>query len=98
MTQLANAFVYHGLISGYYGSLASAALPNPNQVLPPSVNPKMQIFHPNYDSIRDYMMALPPIETINGNFQTLADLVTREVKLNTPIPFRKEKGNEAVRI
>lgn len=90
MTQLANAFVYHGLISRYYGSDASALLPHPNQVVPSGVSPKMQIFHPNYNSVRDYMMALPPISTVNGNFQTLADLIARETELNNPIALKKE--------
>lgn len=78
MTQLANAFVYYGLISGYYGMAASDLLPQPNQVLPAGINPRMQIFNPDYDSIRDYMMGLPTVDTPNLYFQTLDQALARK--------------------
>ena len=71
MTQLANAFVYYGLISGYYGMRASELLPRPNRVLPEGVEPRMQIFNPSYNSIRDYMVGLPIDNTLNLYFQTM---------------------------
>ena len=96
MTQLANAFVYHGLISGYYGSLASELLPQPNQVVPVGVSPRMQIFHPNYHTIRDYMWNLPPVGTLNMNFQTMADLAGREIP-QIILPAKREgKEDELV--
>lgn len=78
MTQLANAFIYYGLISGYYGIKASELLPQPNQVLPEGVTPRMQIFNPTYDTIRDYMWNLPPVGTLNTYFQTLEPTETRK--------------------
>jgi hypothetical protein len=80
MTQLANAFVYYGLISGYYGQAASELLPQPNQVLPEGVFPRMKIFSPQYNSIRDYMMELPMVDTLNLYFQTISDLRAAEHK------------------
>lgn len=71
MTQLANAFVYYGLISGYYGAAAMESMPRPNQVLPENIHPRMQIFNPRFDSIRDYMNSLPPMGTLNPYFQTI---------------------------
>lgn len=98
MTQLANAFVYYGLIAGYYGQVATELLPQPNQVVPAGVPPRMQIFHPGYGSIDDYMRALPPIGTLNPFFQTLKEteerkramamaLAGKRVKENAPVPF-----------
>jgi hypothetical protein len=77
MTQLANAFVYYGLISGYYGMAASELLPQPNQVLPEGVKPRMQIFNPSYYSIRDFMMELPTVDTLNLYFQTMEQTSAR---------------------
>lgn len=102
MTQLANAFVYHGLISGYYGTLASESLPNPNEVLPDGVQPKMQIFNPAYGSIKDYIWDLPPIGTLNANFQTLEEHKNRKKGLlekmvdsnNTPFIEEEEEDDE----
>lgn len=96
MTQLANAFVYYGLISGYYGAVASELLPQPNQVVPMNVKPRMQIFHPDYHSIRDYMWNLPPIGTLNANFQTIADLVNRNTPVIDLTTKREEKEDELV--
>jgi hypothetical protein len=79
MTQLANAFVYYGLISGYYGLKASELLPQPNQVIPAGIKPQMQIFHPEYHAIRDYMWNLPPVGTLNTYFQTMKDLTARDI-------------------
>ena len=76
MTQLANAFVYYGLIAGSYGVEATDLIPQPNQVVPTNVTPKMQIFNPQHDSIRDYMNSLPIIGTVNPFFQTLDQIVT----------------------
>lgn len=78
MTQLANAFVYYGLISGYYGMKASELLPRPNQVLPEGVMPRMQIFNPSYNSIRDYMVGLPIDNTLNLYFQTMKQASDRK--------------------
>lgn len=78
MTQLANAFVYYGLISGYYGMATSNLLPQPNQVLPSGVKPHMQIFHPHYNSTHDYMMGLPTIDTLNPYFQTMKQMSERK--------------------
>lgn len=75
MTQLANAFVYYGLIAGYYGSTATELIPAPNQVVPENVSPRMQIFNPRHDTIRDYMNSLPTIGTLNPFFQTLDQIV-----------------------
>ncbi len=72
MTQLTNAFVYYGLISGYYGTTASELLPQPNQVLPDNVIPRMKIFSPQYNSIHDYMRELPTVYTLNLYFQTIS--------------------------
>lgn len=80
MTQLANAFVYYGLISGYYGTAASELLPHPNQVLPENVFPRMKIFSPQYNSIHEYMRELPSVDTLNLYFQTIADLTTTDKK------------------
>ena len=91
MTQLANAFVYYGLISGYYGMAASDFLPQPNQVLPAGVNPRMQIFNPDYDSIRDYMMGLPTVDSLNPYFQTLEQALKRKVP---QVPSREPKSSE----
>ncbi len=96
MTQLANAFVYYGLISGYYGMVASELLPQPNQVVPMNVKPHMQIFHPNYHTIRDYMWNLPPVGTLNVNFQTMADLAGREIPQIILPAKREEKEDELV--
>lgn len=71
MTQLANAFVYYGLISGYYGATATELTPTPNRVLPENVYPRMQIFNPGCGSIMDCMNGLPPIGTLNPYFQAL---------------------------
>lgn len=71
MTQLANAFVYYGLISGYYGQGATELMPVPNEVVPENVSPRMQIFNPQFESIEDYMNSLPVIGTLNPYFQTL---------------------------
>lgn len=88
MTQLSNAFVYYGLISGYYGMAASELLPRPNQVLPEGVHARMQIFNPSYNSIRDYMMGLPTIDTLNPYFQTMKQMSERKAAL---APNRKPK-------
>ncbi len=74
MTQLANAFIYYGLIAGYYGQATADLIPHPNQVLPERVSPRMKIFHSDYASIDDYIGDLPPIGTLNPFFQTLKDL------------------------
>lgn len=81
MTQLANAFVYYGLISGYYGMTASDLLPQPNQVLPDGAKPYMQIFHPHYHSVRDYMMGLPTIDALNPYFQTMKQMSSSKASL-----------------
>ena len=81
MTQLANAFVYYGLISGYYGVATSELLPQPNRVLPAGVTPRMQIFHPSYNSIRDYMVGLPIDNTLNLYFQTMKQTSDRKAAL-----------------
>lgn len=78
MTQLSNAFIYYGLISGYYGMRASDLLPQPNRVLPEGVMPQMEIFNPRYHSIRDYMMNLPTIDTLNLHFQTIKQTSDRK--------------------
>ena len=78
MTQLTNAFVYYGLISGYYGMSASELLPRPNQILPAGVNPRMQIFNPHYHSVRDYIMGLPTEGTLNPYFQTMEQALERK--------------------
>lgn len=94
MTQLANAFVYYGLISGYYGSVASDLLPQPNKVVPIGVNPRMQIFNPQYTSIHDYMMALPTVDTLNLYFQTLEqDAPTKNLQEGFQTA-KKEDSNE----
>lgn len=80
MTQLTNAFVYYGLISGYYGSAASELLPQPNKVVPDGVRPLMQIFHPEYDTIKDYMWNLPSIGTLNMHFQTVPVATTERIE------------------
>lgn len=71
MTQLANAFVYYGLISGYFGAEATDLTPRPNEVLPENVFPRIQIFDPRFNSIKDYMNSLPLIGTLNPYFQPL---------------------------
>ena len=80
MTQLANAFIYYGLVSGYYGTTASELLPQPNQVVPDNVIPRMKIFSPQYDSIQDYMMELPTVDTLNLYFQTITNLTSADQK------------------
>lgn len=90
MTQLANAFVYYGLISGYYGQTATELTPRPNQVLPDNVFPRMQIFNPLFDSIVDYMNSLPVMGTLNPYFQTL------EKPQIVRMAEKREVENEAV--
>jgi hypothetical protein len=92
MTQLANAFVYYGLIAGYYGQDVSGLIPQPNQILPEGVRPKMQIFNPRYSTISDYMHDLPPLGTLNPFFQTLKELGS----MSTPIAVKWEKENEKI--
>lgn len=92
MTQLANAFVYYGLVSGYFGTEATDLIPKPNEVLPENVFPRLQIFNPQFSSIKDYMNSLPVEGTLNPYFQTLEKAkpsiedIRREVK-NDPVPF-----------
>lgn len=92
MTQLANAFVYYGLISGYYGMATSELLPQPNQVLPEGVAPRMQIFDPHYNSVRDYMLNLPTIGTLNPYFQTMEQALKRKAPL---VSSRESKPPES---
>lgn len=92
MTQLANAFVYYGLISGYYGATATELTPRPNRVLPGNVDPRMKIFSPHFDSIGDYMNSLPPMGTLNPFFQALEkpQVVRMDMKRaeeDGPVPF-----------
>jgi hypothetical protein len=92
MTQLANAYVYYGLISGYYGQAATELPPRPNEVLPENVFPRMQIFNPLFDSIVDYMNSLPVMGTLNPYFQTLeqSKVIRLDAKRegeNEPVPF-----------
>jgi|GEM_PF-5576958 hypothetical protein len=54
MTQLVNAFVYHGLAGGYYGQDATKHLPAPNQVLPSKAYPKLPIFEATEYSAGDH--------------------------------------------
>ena len=77
MTQLVNAFVYYGLISGYYGEAAQNRLPKPNQVVPDGILPQMQIFNPEYESVSDYLRHLPFEVTLNPHFQTMKQLEQR---------------------
>ncbi len=92
MTQLANAYIYYGLISGYYGMAASELLPQPNQVLPAGVKPHMQIFHPHYHSVHDYMMGLPTIDTLNPYFQTIDQALERKA---SQVPHWKPKRSDS---
>jgi len=92
MTQLTNAFVYYGLISGYYGSETEEVLPRPNQIIPTNVSPRMNIFNPHYYSIADYMNELPEPGTLNAYFQTLDDETAKRIerireRKNERIPF-----------
>lgn len=90
MTQLANAFVYYGLIAGYYGQDVSDLIPQPNQILPEGVRPKMQIFNPRYSTISDYMHELPPLGTLNPFFQPLKELGT----MPPPLEVQWKKEND----
>lgn len=96
MTQLANAFVYYGLIAGYYGQTATELIPRPNQVVPEGVQPKMQIFNPRYSTISDYMHELPPLGTLNPFFQTLKALEERNQKMIIALEPRREREDELV--
>ena len=92
MTQLANAFVYYGLIAGHYGATAAELTPRPNRVLPENIYPRMNLFNPSFNSIGDYMNSLPPIGTLNPYFQALENPqvvrmdAEREVD-DEPVPF-----------
>jgi hypothetical protein len=64
MTQLANAFIYHGLAGGYYGQDATKHLPAPNQVLPSNAYAKLPIFEATeYDS-SNHMLSTPPLNNL----------------------------------
>ena len=90
MTQLANAFVYYGLISGYYGQEAQNRLPMPNQVVPEGILPQMQIFNPEYRNVSDYLIKLPDEVTLNPYFQTMKQLKQRIDALDAALPGRKK--------
>ena len=92
MTQLANAYVYYGLISGYYGAEATELTPRPNRVLPENIDPRMKIFSPHFDSIGDYMNSLPPMGTLNPYFQALENpkvvrMDAERAEDNESVPF-----------
>jgi len=64
MTQLVNAFVYHGLAGGYYGQDATKHLPAPNQVLPSKAYPKLPIFEATEYSAGNHMLSTPPLSNL----------------------------------
>lgn len=64
MTQLVNAFVYHGLAGGYYGKDALTHLPTPNQVLPENAYPKLPIFEATEYGSSHYMLSTPPLANL----------------------------------
>ena len=64
MTQLVNAFVYHGLAGGYYGQDATKNLPAPNQVLPPNAYAKLPIFEATEYGPSSHMLSTPPLNNL----------------------------------
>lgn len=79
MTQLVNAFVYYGLASGDYGAAASSSLPQPNQVLPEGVLPKMPIFNSYHSSVQDYLLDPRITAPKNATFQQLIELTMQDI-------------------
>ena len=75
MTQLANAFVYHGLAGGFYGMESAQHLPKPYDILPENTVAKLPIFEASSYSPRDYMMSTPPI----GNLMPYISEFSKEV-------------------
>lgn len=84
MTQLVNAFVYYGLISGFYSPVVSEMLPQPNRVVPEGVRPRMQIFHPHYHSIHDCLRELPLPGALSLYLKTLDLPSVRKAEKSRP--------------
>lgn len=98
MTQLANAFIYYGLISGYYGEKTHELLPRPNEVVPVGIQPMMQIFNPRYNTICDYMLDLPLPGTLNPYFQSLRAYEERRLKTAAVLKGLREDNDESILI
>jgi len=60
MTQLANAFIYYGLLSGNFGETALDSLPHPSKVVPEGIRPRLQLFNLQDQLLNNYVSDLSP--------------------------------------
>lgn len=73
MTQLANAFIYYGLMTGQFGDKSLDLLPHPSKVVPKGIPPKLQLFSLNDQILEDCLNSL----SSNGKFDPYLRIESR---------------------